>query len=373
MKKQSSRAKAQSTPPVRHQLEHAVPTVIHNPEENMTALGRWANHAMKEPSRYMGWPLAIIGVVLVLAIVPRLVTGGSSGEADVWKKLEAAKTPVERVDLAKANPKSAASTWGRLQAATEFFSQALGELPKERDAAVTALKKAQELFDEVLRDAPHDSPQARVAALGKGRVLEMRGDLPKAIEQYELVAKDKDWSQTAEGAEARQFAEALKDPQAVAFYKELYAFEPAKLTLPPGGTETILPPGLGSPLTLPPGAGSTESPLPGQAPMLSPGIGAIPGLREVIEPKSAAPAKTTPPKATAPDAKAQTAPPKASAPDAKGQPAPPKAVAPDTKTQATPKAAAPVAKVQSAPPKAKESTSNAPSPKDGESKSKSPK
>ena len=105
MKKQSPRARAQqSTPPVRHQLDHVVPTVIHDPEEDMTALGRWTHHAMQEPRRYMGWPLAIIGGVILLAIVSRFMSGGSTGDAEIWTKLDAAKTPAERVEIAKASP-----------------------------------------------------------------------------------------------------------------------------------------------------------------------------------------------------------------------------------------------------------------------------
>ena len=103
--------------------------------------------------------------------------------------------------------------------------------------ALSTSKKALDLFDQVIREAPHDSPQARVAALGKARVLEMRNELPKAIEQYELVAKE--WPDSPEADEARRYAEALKDPQAAAFYKELYAYSPTKVTLPPGGTGDV--------------------------------------------------------------------------------------------------------------------------------------
>ena len=93
MKKQSSRARAQSTPIVRHQLEHPVPTVIHDPEEKMTALGRLAHHAMLEPRRYLGWPLAIIGGLIVAAIAWRMANNVTSNESEVWTKLEAARTP----------------------------------------------------------------------------------------------------------------------------------------------------------------------------------------------------------------------------------------------------------------------------------------
>lgn len=295
MKKQSSRARAQSTPPVRHQFDHEVPTVIHNPEEDMTALGRWAHHAMLEPGRYLGWPLAIVGVAILVVVGSRLAGGGSSTGAEIWRKLEAAKTPAERVDIAKADPKSPAATWAMLQAATEYFNQALADLPNNRDVAVSTSKKALDLFEEVGRDAPKDSPQARVAALGKARVLEMRNDLPAAIKQYETVAQQ--WPETPEAEEARHYAEALKDPQAAAFYKELYAYSPTKVTLPPEGTATFTPPGPGG-LTAP--ATSPAAPS-SQPPTLSPDLGAIPGLREVVEPRTPASAPPAQPKAPAAD------------------------------------------------------------------------
>lgn len=284
MKKQSARARAQQTsvPPVRHQLEHEVPTVIHHPEEDMTALARWAHHAMLEPRRYLTGPLALIGGLLLVVLALRLLGGRSTTEAELWKKLETAKSPAERLEIARTDPSSPAATWAKLQAGTEFYNQALADIPNNRDVALPTSKKALDLFDEVAREAPHDSPQARVAALGKARVLEMRNELDKAIEQYKVVARD--WPDTPEGKEAAQLAEDLKDPQAIQFYKELYAYAPTKVTLPPGGQVTL-------PLPGDPGKAAPKSEATGPAtapeqPVLSPDISAIPGVREVIEPKA---------------------------------------------------------------------------------------
>ena len=155
----------------------------------------------------------------------------------------------------------------------------------------------------MIRLAPHDSPQTRAAALGKARVLELRNELPKAIDQYEVVAKD--WPDSPEADEAKRYAEALKDPQAAAFYKELYAYSPTKMTLPPFGTESLpLPSSLLGPA---PGPGSNAGPTPAapsaSPPPLSPGLMGIPGIREVVEPTVGGPSQAAQPKPGAPAAK----------------------------------------------------------------------
>ena len=80
----------------------------------MTALGRWAHHAMLEPRKYLGWPAAIIGGLILAMVVVRLMTGGSTNESELWSKLETAKTPADRVDMAKANPQVAGLDLGDL-------------------------------------------------------------------------------------------------------------------------------------------------------------------------------------------------------------------------------------------------------------------
>ncbi len=282
MKKQSSRARAQSTTPVRHQLEHEVPTVIHNPEQDLNALARWIHHAMLEPGRYLGWPLTVAGVVAVVAIALSFGSRRTPPEAALWKKIEAATTPAERVEIAKKDPKSPPATWTLLQAATAFYNQALTEMPAQKDEAATALKKALDLFDQVAKDAPHDSPQARLASIGKARTLEMRNELSRAIEQYQLVAKE--WPGTPEAEEARHLAEALQDPQATQFYKDLYAYKPKEVTLPSEGSVNL--PSTG-PLTPPTAPGADP------APVLPPGIEAIPGMPQILDRQAPAPSPET--------------------------------------------------------------------------------
>ncbi len=243
MKKQPARTRPASNYPARHQFDHTVPTVIHDPEEKMTTLGRWTHRLLKNPQTAATWGAVIVAGLLVSVVAWNLI-GSGSRTSDVWNQLEGAKKAEDRIALAKENPTSPAATWALLQAATEIFNQALADMPNNRDVAGPMFKRAFELFDQVAREAPKDSAQARVAALGKARALEARSDLPKAIEQYRLVAKT--WPTTPEGKEAAQLADSLEKPEAATFYQELFSYAPTKVTLPPLGTGSLDLPSTGA-------------------------------------------------------------------------------------------------------------------------------
>lgn len=249
MKNETSRSASQPKPlPARHQFDHEVPTQIHNPEEDMMVLARWTHRAMQNPTRFWGTIAAIVGGTLGIVLLSNLFWSSSTGRADAWSKLELAKSPGDRIQVADDNPGSPVATWARLQAATEYFNQGFSDLPNNRDTALPSLKKALDQFDLVVKDAPADSPQARAASLGKARTLEARNEIAKAIEQYRQV--EKRWPTSPEAGQAKQLADALEKPDAAAFYKELYAYSPTKVTLPPMGTEKF-----NLPLVPSPGAG----------------------------------------------------------------------------------------------------------------------
>ncbi len=277
MKKQPPRSRSASQYPARHQFDHVVPTVIHDPEEKMTALGRWTHRLLKDRQNAATWG-AVIVAGLLLGVVAWNVGWSRSQTSELWNEVFNAKKAEDRVAIAKENPTSPAASWALLQAATEFYTQALADMPNNRDVAGPMFKRALDLFDQVVREAPKDSPQARAAALGKARSLEARNELSKAIEQYRLVAKT--WPSTPEGAEAAELADTLEKPEAAAFYKELFAYSPTKVTLPPLGSESLTLP-LGGPAgSTPPAAGS--SPILPEMPIeLAP-----PEVREVKKPET---------------------------------------------------------------------------------------
>jgi hypothetical protein len=341
MKKDASRTPSQPRPlSTRHQFEHQVPTVIHDPEENMMVLARWTHRAMKNRVKFWGAIAAIVAGLLGLVLLSNVVWTGSSANAEVWAKMESVKSPADRVQLAEDFPGSSAATWARLQAATEYYNQGFADLPNNRDVALPNLQKAVANFDEVVKEAPKDSPQARAAALGKARALEARNELPKAIEQYELVAQN--WPKSTEAAEAKKLAAALKKPEAVAFYKELYAYSPTKVTLPPLGTQILdmplLPaPGSANPGSLPaedfPGGLLPSIPLPPPPPPSPVTKGEAASSKSSDAGKTAGPSAPVPSSAGLPESpfdpghptpKAQPASPSSSAPKAEAAKAEPR-------------------------------------------------
>src|SRR5262249_40898743 len=97
--------------------------------------------------------------------------------------------------------------------------------------------------------------------------LEARNDLAKAVAQYEKVARTKAWAGTEEAREAERLARELTLPGAIAFYKELYEYKPAEVSLPPGGVGNLnfpLPAGPPPPPRPPP------APRPRRAPRADP-------------------------------------------------------------------------------------------------------
>src|SRR4051794_3001398 len=89
---------------VKHEFEHAAPTVIHDPEQDMTILARWLHRGMAQGPKF--WYL-LGGVVVVVVLVSMLASGlaaGRSSASKAWTELNAAQTPSQKVEVADAYP-----------------------------------------------------------------------------------------------------------------------------------------------------------------------------------------------------------------------------------------------------------------------------
>ena len=206
--------------------------------------------------------------------------------------------------MADDNPNSPVATWARLEAATEYYNQGFSDLPNNRDTALPNLKKALDQFEIVAKDAPADSPQARAASLGKARTLEARNEIAKAIETYRQV--EKRWPGSPEAGQAKQLADVLDKPEAAAFYKDLYAYSPTKVTLPPMGTDKFNLPLLPSPGSGSLGAEANPGSLLPSIPLLPPPPPS-PLSKDATAPATRKSATPTAPATTAPATPAKTA------------------------------------------------------------------
>ena len=303
MKKQSPRPRSEYVdtvaPPVRPRGADGHPQSRREDER----AARLAHRIIKHPEKYAIWVLGVVTVVLAFVVFTNWTSSSGTKNSEVWAKLYAETKPEDLAETAKRYPGTVASEWVLLHAANEYYALGMADLPNNRDVAVSNINRALGLYEQVEKEAPHDSFQARGAALGTARCLEARNELARAIEQYEKIAAT--WPDSPEATKAREFADALKKPEAVAFYKELFTYNPPKVTLPPLGDERLNFPGGSSTR---PGVTSPSSTVPGMPvevtppditeirPAPAPGTGKLPD--DVFVPtKKPEPKKTTPPKA----------------------------------------------------------------------------
>jgi len=302
-----------------HELDHAVPPVLHHPEaDDRTILARWLQRGIEKGPAF--WALLGGAVVVVIALATLISGLAASRTTDpqAWVELMVAKTAEESLKVADAHPNSPLAETARLQAANRKYGEGFDALtnPAQRDIAGPRLEKALELYREVARGAAEGSPNAPIAAFGVARTLEARNELPEAIKQYREVAKK--YPGTPEAARSEVLAKALEDPQNVEFYKQLYAYKPPATPTAPGlsvpppkipGMDSLLgtPPGLDPtkpilpdlkgtgpldidppPVSTTPNPGATPPPTPTPTPAPAP-TPAAPGAESKAEPKAELP------------------------------------------------------------------------------------
>lgn len=218
--------------PARHQFQHEQPTVIHDPEQDMTILGRWVHRGLEQGTKFWALLGGIVVLTLALSVIIGGLSGGQTATEQAWTEMMRATTPGEVDEVADAYPDTPVGRWARYQAAVRFYDQGFLDLPENRDSALPRLQNALKRFEEVAESAPKDDPAGRAAALGAARTLEAMNDLDKARTAYRDVAEQ--YPGTIEADRARELAQRLDRPEAAEFYKKLYAYTPpAAPALPP--------------------------------------------------------------------------------------------------------------------------------------------
>ncbi len=297
-----------------HEFEHAEPTVIHDPDQDLTILARWLRRGMEQGPRFWFLLAGAVGVAVLVGVLAGGLSKGRTTSGQAWADLSGAQTPGQKVEVAEAFPAGEVSRVAKLQAAADHFLQAIRDLPANRESALPQLKKALDLYQQVAREAPKGSDEATAAAFGAARALEARNELPEAIGAYKAVI-----AAAPDSAEARQAAklvEQLKDPEVVAFYKDMYTYKAPTASLPTSLPEVgDLPaghPSLSGP-TIPAPALPSPAGLDLTRPATAPAIDALgPGPLDIAPP----PASTSPAKAETPATKKDDLPADPFAPDA---------------------------------------------------------
>lgn len=295
----------------KHVLTHELPTIIHNPEEDMNQLRRWLYHAQENPVKFWGMIAGITVVCLLLSVLASGISFGTAASNEGWTKLDAAQSAADRVDVAKEFADTPVERWALLQAASEYYNDGFRDLPNNKDTALPNLSKAVDYFQSVVEKEPDpNSIQARLATLGAAKALEARGDLEKAIKQFEKITANKAWTGTEEAKFAEQEIKVLKTPEAVAFYDKLYKFKPATVDLPPGGGQSF--DFLKSPIT--PAPADT----PGKVPGATSPFPVLPPMKEGAGSTAKEPNPlTVPPPPPSPTPKSDSLPKNVFAPEAK--------------------------------------------------------
>jgi hypothetical protein len=157
--------------------------------------------------------------------------------------------------VADLHPNTPAARWAHLRAGLGIYEEALRDLPNQRETGRPLLEEAIKQFDLVLAEAPAEAPEAEMAAMGKARALESRGELDKAIAQYEEVAAK--WPNGRAAKEAEERAKLLQTPDAQDFYEKFYAMDFSQVGSTSGGLGTGGPGDLLSIPGLRSGAGSS--------------------------------------------------------------------------------------------------------------------
>ena len=199
----------------------------------MTILARWVHRGMEQGPKF--WYL--LGGVVVVVVLDhdarqRPGAGAVVGRQGVERAERGARRPARRsrspTPIRAA--RSPASPGSRRPPNTSSPPRATSR-PTARPPARSSRRRWSS-SSKVDKEAPKDSPEALAAAFGVARTLEARNELPEAIEAVQ--GRRLRLARHRRGQAGQALAERLRDPEVVAFYKELYTYKAPAASLPPG-------------------------------------------------------------------------------------------------------------------------------------------
>ncbi len=198
----------------------------HELQQNM--LADWLGQKIDGIRPYLNWIIAGV-VIAVVGVISYAIWSGvySSQSSDPWEAYASvAQGPVLNPEglkkVGEAYGDTQAGLWAQKMEADTYSGDGSAGLLIDREAAIEQLNRAQKIYERIIPQADSYPMLQRRARYSLAQTYESLGELAKAKEHYEQVAKDSGdplLQQLAERALAR-----LDDPDAPEFYAEVAAY-----------------------------------------------------------------------------------------------------------------------------------------------------
>lgn len=181
------------------------------------------------------WAFLLIAIVCSVGLWYYTKTSRETRSA-LWTKVENATSPKELLEIAEANPGTAAARAARFESARMQLRQGLekilSNLDVEREEAWKDVKAAEEEYGKLATEFTDSPVLVQEALFGLAKAREGQGNIDGALEAYERLTKK--YGETPLGKIATEEMDKLKanSDQAKAFYAKLreIAPPPAKTT-----------------------------------------------------------------------------------------------------------------------------------------------
>lgn len=202
----------------------------HELEKNVLAEQMARVSAQIQPYAHLILAGVLLVAVAILAYsVWHYIAAGRAEQG--WEALSVAMLPGERGDVDTASLEQVGEDfagtdvghWAKVIAADTHLNEGCDYLFSSRAIANQELRKAVELYTEVLAEARKPAIRER-ATFGLARALEAQGDLERARSRYKDVVQQ--WPEGPFTSRAQQRVDDLSRPRTLEFYDRFAQFDP---------------------------------------------------------------------------------------------------------------------------------------------------
>lgn len=189
------------------------------------SLRKAADFAKTPPSRTT-W-LVLVCLVLAGTLIGvwfYFTAAAAASSSSLWTGLDL--TP--RADLQKFaqepnHQNTVQGRWADVRAARLDMQDValLGGSNSDRDKATTEIKSARDIYQKLVQEAGDTPPLMQESLMGSAKSNEILGDLDKAKQYYDQLARD--YPKSALGQDAQQRSKALDDPETMGQIQTLAA------------------------------------------------------------------------------------------------------------------------------------------------------